>query len=792
MFPVGLMVVLGLLLGEYVRLGMVWVATGGLALFALLVPFPGRHRLIAYSLICILAVLYFHGYDHVHRSHLRQLAVEERTIWVHGSIDSSVKRDGDVVRLYVQIEKWGAAPDVLKELPTSERMALRVLLSDVEHVKRVADWREGDRFTGKLRLSLPTPARNPHAFDFRRYLRWQGVFVTAEAEFASVHVHAGRPNLFAWFTQWQKDAARVLDTVFTDPVVAGYMKSLLLGIEEGVDPELAEMYADLGLIHVLAISGLHVTLVSGFLLRLAEWTGFTRRAAAIATIGSICLYVLLVGASASAVRAGLMGGIALAGITIRTRFSILDIWAVSLIGMLMFNPYQLWHVGFQLSFAVTLGLLLYVPMFQQMPFPLPRWLKSLIGVTLSAQFTSFPFLTYWFHQCSPLSWLVNLVAVPVLSLVVLPAGYVAFLLGLVHPALAYLPSKLAAAVLHAVHQSLRELQELLLPFSHWAHPHWIWLIAFLAALSGVPILWKMGYQRLRDVALYAGLFIFLLVLARQPFSGDNQVRITFLDVGQGDSIVVEVGHKAVYLIDGGGTPRFSQPESWRKRREPFEVGEDVVLPFLRARGIERIDRIVMTHGDYDHIGGLAELVPRFFFGAVLVNGKQPREVEAGLIQRFRERGVPVLTGVPGRTWCDEEQVCWTWLHPGARTESSGNDASVVLMLKAYGRTVLFTGDLEEAGEEELLKTGLLSAVDVVKVAHHGSRTSTSRAFLASIKPKAAVISAGKHNRYGHPSPVVIKRLEEEGASIFRTDKHGAVTLVIRPEGVIWTTEIPDT
>lgn len=152
----------------------------------------------------------------------------------------------------------------------------------------------------------------------------------------------------------------------------------------------------------------------------------------------------------------------------------------------------------------------------------------------------------------------------------------------------------------------------------------------------------------------------------------------------------------------------------------------------------------------------------------------------------------MLTGVPGRTWCDEEQVCWTWLHPGARTATSGNDASVVLMLKAYGRTVLFTGDLEEAGEEELLKTGLLSAVDVVKVAHHGSRTSTSRAFLASIKPKAAVISAGKHNRYGHPSPVVIKRLEEEGASIFRTDKHGAVTLVIRPEGVIWTTEIPDT
>lgn len=303
----------------------------------------------------------------------------------------------------------------------------------------------------------------------------------------------------------------------------------------------------------------------------------------------------------------------------------------------------------------------------------------------------------------------------------------------------------------------------------------------------LPILWKMGYHRQRDAIVYLALFFGLFVLARQPFSGDQEVRITFLDVGQGDSIVVEITNKKVYLIDAGGTFRFPARESWRERRDPFEVGKDIVLPFLRARGIDRIDRVVMTHGDLDHIGGMAALVPRFSFGEVLVNGVTPEGIERDVILQFQQKGVPILTGSPGQTWSDAPGVDWAWVSPGQTSKATGNEASVVLQLTAYGKSVLFTGDIEGDGESRVAQSGLPD-VDVLKVAHHGSNTSTSDAFLAAMRPKTAVISVGANNRYGHPSAEVLQRLKKSGSKVFRTDRHGAVTLIITPEGMSWKTQ----
>jgi len=791
MFFVGLSFTAGLLLGEYLPVMMVWMGAGIATSALLLAKIPSRLRWLCCVWIALLAALYLKGYDYAHRSSLGEMAQREATVIASGTIDSAVKRDGDLVRFFVQVEQWGWERQALTQVTPTERIALRIRLSSSNEAEQADAWREGDRISGELKLSLPSRARNPHAFDYARFLRWQGVSVAADSRFAALLVNPDNRNGMRWFQEWQSAAADHLERVFADSTTAGYMKSLLLGMPEGVDPELETMYADLGLIHVLAVSGLHVTLVSAGFVHLAQWAGIPRQTAAGIAVLLIALYVLLVGASASAVRAGIMGAVALCSQLVRARIPLRDIWAFSLLLMLLYNPYHLWQTGFQLSFAVTLGLILYVPIMQYMPHPRWNWAKSLIGVTFSAQVTSFPFLVYWFHQFSPLSWLVNLVAVPILSLVVLPAGYLAVLLGWIHPSLSMLPAALAGWVLRAVHFPLPLLQSNLVPFSHWPHPHWLWLLAFALLFAAVPYLWSRGYQRPRDTALFLGLFVFLLILGRQPFSGAHEVRITFLDVGQGDSIVVEVGKKAVYLIDGGGTPLHPAAELWRVRRDPFEVGKDILLPYLRARGIERIDRLVMTHGDFDHIGGLAGLLPRFSFGAVLVNGKEPKETEAKLITQFRNRNIPVGTAARGRNWCDRDQVCWTWLHPGDTVEKD-NDASIVLRLSAYGHTVLFTGDLEQAGERQLLDSGLLDAVDVLKVGHHGSSTSSSDAFLAAIDPKAAVISAGKQNRYGHPSTEVIKRLADRGITIFRTDLQGAITLVIRPEGLFWRTELPNT
>ncbi|MGZ0052845.1 DNA internalization-related competence protein ComEC/Rec2 [Brevibacillus gelatini] len=467
-----------------------------------------------------------------------------------------------------------------------------------------------------------------------------------------------------------------------------------------------------------------------------------------------------------------------------------EVWAGALLVMLAVNPYQLWHVGFQLSFAVTLGLIVFVPYSQHVLVRVPVWIRTLVAVTFSAQLVSFPFLVYHFHQFSPLSWLVNLLATPVLSLLALPLGYIALVLALIHPALAAVPVWFTTWLLGWIHEPLYALEQKVIPFTYWPHPEWWWVILYACFLGILPILWNRGYHRKRDVALCFALFLGLLAAARQPFAGSEEVRITFLDVGQGDSIVVEIGNQKVYLMDAGGTMRQPAAEPWMEKRDPFEVGKDVVLPFLMARGIEKIDRVIMTHGDLDHIGGMEALVPRLFFGEVLVNGKVPEEKEAKIRELFLKKGVPITTGAPGQVWSDGPGIEWKWLHPG-ETTLHGNDASVVLQLTAYNKTVLFTGDIEQGGEAALVQNGL-SPVDVLKVAHHGSNTSSTKELLAAITPKAAVISAGENNRYGHPSAMVLQRLGEHGTAIYRTDRHGAITLIISPAGLSWRTQKLDT
>ncbi|MEK3742979.1 DNA internalization-related competence protein ComEC/Rec2 [Brevibacillus sp. FSL K6-0770] len=784
-----LAVMSGFLLAAYVQ--SFWMAgvLGAWAAVLAFLPLVYRRRLAFYCFLSILAGLYFYGYEILHASTLKPSAEQQAAVWVRGEIASVVKRDGDAARFFATISEWGEEKERLRPLASNEKIVLRVQLGTAEEAAAIEKWRTGSQLTAFVRLALPSGARNPHAFDYARYLHWQGVHVTGDTSFGEVRTEAVA-SVWGSFQEWQEAGASRIDRLFPDQETAGYMKSLLLGVSQEVTPQLASMYTNLGLSHILAISGLHVTLVTSMFLWTLEKAGVSRRWGLCATVLLLVGYVLLVGASASAVRAGLMGGVGLVCQVVGKRLDGKEVWAGALLGMLATNPYQLWHVGFQLSFAVTLGLILFVPYSQQVAVRVPAWIRTLVAVTVSAQLVSFPFLLYHFHQFSPLSWLVNLIVTPVLSFSVLPLGYAAIVLDLLHPALATLPVWVATHLLSWVHEPLLAMDQWLIPFTYWPHPEWWWLLLYACFLGSMPSLWKLGFHRKRDVVLCLALFLGLLAAARQPFAGSDEVRITFLDVGQGDSIVVEIGNQKVYLMDAGGTMRHPAAEPWMEKRDPFEVGKDVVLPFLMSRGIEKIDRVIMTHGDWDHIGGMKALVPRFSFGEVMVNAATPEEKETEILQMFQQKGVPITTGTPGQVWSDGPEIEWKWLHPG-KTTLRGNDASVVLQLTAYNKTVLFTGDVEKDGEAVLVQNGL-TPVDVLKVAHHGSKSSSTDELLAAVSPEAAVISVGVNNRYGHPASEVLHRLESCGAAVYRTDQQGAVTLIISSAGLIWKTQQLDT
>ncbi len=784
MLPISLAVVCGYLLAAYADvygLVAIYLLVAGISC---ILPAKTRGRIRVCLLVSLLAVGYFQLYDHIHQSACLALAAGEKTVQIEGAIDSAVKQDGDTVSFYLQATSADGIG--LGRWPKkSERIAVRLKLTQAEQIAAVNKWSIGDSLEGELKLTLPQANRNPGAFNYARYLRWQGVYVIGEAAYPSVRHIRQFANLWGWFDRWQRLEEAILEQIYPDQETAGYLKSLLLGVTDEVDPQITDLYSRMGLLHVLAISGLHVTMVSACWMWGLKRLGLSRKKSACLGLVFLTLYVLLVGASSSAVRSGIMGGIGLLAVQSRRQISMVSVWSIALTVMLFASPYQLWQAGFQLSFAVTLGLILYVPMLAQLRGRGPKWLFSSLTVTFSAQLVSFPILIYWFHQFSFLSWLINLIYVPIISFVILPLGYVSLGVAHVHPAFAYLISEFNRMLLAWLHHLLGWADQWQILFRHWPHPTWWWVVFYLAYCSFVPLCWYRGYHRGRDLLLYIACLLLLVVCARQPFTGLNEVRITFLDVGQGDSIIVEIGREKVYLIDSGGTVQ-PREEAWRRKKDPFDVGKDVVLPFLRSRGIEQLDMIVMTHPDNDHVGGFLSILPQMQIKSALINGDTPKEAEQKVLDYLLVKHIPVYTNRRMVRWQDHPDVTWTWLSPTESPQNSkpsGNDASIVLLLTAYGKNVLFTGDLEQKGEKLILMAYHLPHVDILKVGHHGSKTSTTKNLLEVITPKAAVISVGKHNQYHHPHPEVIRRLNQMKSTVYRTDEQGSITAIITSDGI---------
>lgn len=250
--------------------------------------------------------------------------------------------------------------------------------------------------------------------------------------------------------------------------------------------------------------------------------------------------------------------------------------------------------------------------------------------------------------------------------------------------------------------------------------------------------------------------------------------VTMIDVGQGDSILIQLPfNRGTYLIDTGGTLRFATDE-WKERKKSFEVGEDVLVPFLKSKGITTLDKLIITHGDMDHAGGAFALMEQINVKeVVLPNIEEQSELEQRLIDKCEEIKVPVYFASQGDRW-SAGNTEFVVLSPKEKTATDKNDASIVLYTELGGLKWLFTGDLGVEGEEKIIDTFKHLKVDVLKVAHHGSKTSTGEEFLEKIQPKVALISVGLNNRFGHPHQEVVDRLKEHDIIIYRTDEQGAI------------------
>ncbi len=703
------------------------------------------------------------------------------TVNLKGRIITRPVRDGDKVRFTLRTtELWLSKQKIETK---GDRIALTIQLTEEKEIELLTNIKQGVLIQAPVTMTRPSGARNPGAFDYAQYLSTKRIYWVGKTD-GIENVLYKKPSLlnYHYFSgQFREYLYERIQLIFPDQIEE-LMSGLLIGIDDDINIDLEKDFALLGIIHIMAISGMNVALIIGGMYWVLMKIGLTRERAIIITALFIPLYVVLTGAAPPVMRAGIMALIALIAMYKHKRFDRINVLFFAGFFMLIFEPLLLFQVSFQLSFVVTLGLLLWVPRLTlTMNWLKPDWLRSLLVITFVAQIVSFPMMIYYFNQFSLLSWLANLLIVPIFSVIIIPLGYLALVIGLLHPALAALLSVIITVISQWIEIGAGKIATLSSLHQIWATPSWIWIICY-TVICVIVLELSIRIETSRRVKIFLFVsYVFIVFVAYHPFQLERNLRITFLDVGQGDSIFIELPSGHTMLIDAGGTPIF-QRDKWKETRDPYEVGKDVVLPFLMHRGIRDIDTVILSHGDYDHVGGLYAVMEKIKIKRILGSPiSEENATEQKLSLTVQNLAIPYTVPYPGMTEQIDKDVRLTFIHPDINSYKENNQ-SIVFLLDYKDKTFLFTGDIEEEIEYKLLRSFQLSDIDVLKVAHHGSKTSTSIRWLESLTPTFAVISAGKNNLYGHPSADILERLHSMKTNVMRTDLQGAISFLIDKNG----------
>jgi competence protein ComEC len=666
------------------------------------------------------------------------------------------------------------------------------------------------RFTGRLRRMRSF--HNPGGFDYARYMAFQGLMVSAYARRHTLEVlgPAAPPGRLRTFTQGRLEraaaAVAAVGAASSRPAVGPLLETLLLGRRQGLTDEMREPYNRCGVAHLLAISGLHLGavggcayLVFGLILSFVpglRWRGWVGRTAALLALGPVLAYAILAGLPVSTQRAAVMMAVLMAAILIQRSSDAANNLALAALVVLSCHPPALFSVSFQLSFvavsAIFYGLKQGRDWWRQGvpgPLGLRQRLRLLVLVSTLAYLGTAPLVAHYFNTLSLVALPVNLLVVPWVSFLTLPLG----LLGLVLVLFALPGGDLflmgCAHLLGAMDALVGWLGSWELAAVDTITPSGLELGLLYGLLALQPRV--LGSRRARwGAALLALLLCMDAAYWTYSRFGDPRLRITAIDVGQGSSTLVELPGGKTLLIDGGG---FSD-------NRVFDVGRRVLTPLLGRKKIRGLDLVILTHPNSDHLNGLLYLLEHFQVGEFWRNKDAPNTMGfAELRRRLKQAGIasPPFETLPRRQRWGETLL--EVLHPtsdygqaGAATADSTNDNSMVIKLTHGAHSFLWPGDLERGAESTLVARqppeGLRASV--LFAPHHGSRTSSSPAWVAAVAPREVVFSVGWQNPYRFPHPEVVARYGGLGARLWRTDLLGAINFLSDGETLTIRSTLP--
>ncbi|PLR78093.1 DNA internalization-related competence protein ComEC/Rec2 [Bacillus sp. V3-13] len=670
-----------------------------------------------------------------------------------------------------------------------EKIALRYYIAAEQEQKFIlANITPGTKCTAYGELSEPPLPTNLNAFNYRDFLNRKGIFWTFEAEKIDFQSCVRlKPTPLSFLQRIRQKGTAYIEKHFPE-ATAQVSAALIFGDRNLYNPDTLNNYQEAGVIHLLAISGLHVALLTGMIFICGLRAGITREKMITALFVFLPVYAVLTGASPSVNRSCLMLLIVLATMKMKGNYKVAPADAISLafIIYLAISPFTIYNAGFQLSFFVSFFLVASSRILSRFRDPITQ----LVAVSFVAQLGSLPILLYHFYEFSLISLFANVLFVPFFSAIMLPLTLIVFILHL-------LSAKLAAPLLFLLNLLIETADQLAnflssIPLATFTlgRPSLLLLLFYLVAIFTFFFLWEKLSDR-RQLSRIIWLIIIPLTVHGLYHYLSPTGEVTFIDVGQGDStLIILPNDRGTYLIDTGGTVRFGETEKWRRRKEPFEVGRDVLVPFLKSKGIRQIDKLVLTHGDADHIGGVLSLIEDIKVAEILMPRAPDRaELERQVIAAAVKKKVSIKMATEGMGW-SKGTAAFQIISPDPAAPFERNNSSIVIRAHIGGLDWLFTGDLEAEGEELLLRKYPDLHADVLKAGHHGSKTSTSAPFINQLQPKAAIISAGRKNRFGHPHAEVVSRLEGRNIKIFRTDQQGAITYTFRGNSGTFSSVLP--
>lgn len=638
------------------------------------------------------------------------------------------------------------------------------ILINIKMSQDIPSIKYGDSLYIEGEFKQPEEARNYKGYNYKQYLKTKKIIGTVELE----KVKILKSSNGSFIHNIQKYIRDTINGTLTDEE-GNLLLAILLGDKDKLSEDIQESFKTSNLSHMLAVSGAHVSYIILGLTYVLQNSIIGKKNGKIVCIIFLLAFMAITNFTPSVTRACIMAILTLFSSIIYRKSDVYTNISVAALITLIFNPYSLLDLGFQLSYGGTIGIIIFIKRIQEKKSnsKVINYIKQMALVSIYANIIIIPIMMYHFNTVSFTFIISNIMASPILGIIVI-TGFLFIIASITVKPL----TRLIAIFIKPILSILIKISQICskLPFSNIlvVTPYMFNVISYYAI-----ILYCIKSKKNNKCKIIICLLIVLILINFIIYIFPQKLRIFFIDVGQGDSTLIITPDKKTVLIDGGGS-------------DSFDVGEKVLLPYLLDRRILKIDYVLISHFDTDHCGGILTIMEKVKVKIIIIS-EQAEHSEN--YERFKKlmihkkiRLIEVKKGDKIKIGRYSE---FKILFPTSRllSENPLNNNSIVAQFNYNNFKMLFTGDIEKLAEQQILKAEKAEIrADILKVAHHGSKTSSIPEFIKAVKPKIALIGVGKNNTFGHPNQQTIKNLENIKCRIYRTDLQGEIIIKIDQKG----------